>query len=48
VKADGGVISRQVVKLNVVFISLALGCFKVNSEVVFRSFSVSVKVNVLK
>jgi hypothetical protein len=47
-EADSGVISGRVVKLSEVIISLALGGSKVNNKIVLRSFSVSVKVNVLK
>ena len=47
-ETDSGVISGRVVELSEVIISLALGSSKVDNEMVFRSFSVGVKVNVLK
>jgi hypothetical protein len=48
IEADSSVISRQVVKLSKVIISLALGSSKVDNKIVLRSLSVSVKVDVLK
>jgi hypothetical protein len=47
IEADSCVVGRRVVKLSVVPISLTLRGFKINYEVVFRYFSVGVKVYIL-
>jgi hypothetical protein len=46
VEANCGVVRRGLIELLVVGVSLTLGCFKVDCEVIFRGFRVSVEIYV--